>query len=322
MYTAFPAVLHLTVRPQLPLLTATCVMGKACVAHGIAYGQWAMGLAGGALLILGMLRLDLQRKRRKDKELLEHMRVEYETLQASLSKLEQMEALLRQQLRMQERLITAIMHDVKSPLYYLLISARSLSRRITSTGDGLQADANTFYDATYRMYHLIDNLLQYVKLHAQNQHNIRETIALYELVAEKNSIFVNMAATRNIRILNQIDPTLTIESDRSMLAIILHNLLDNAIKFTEEGTVRITATVSEGEIRLIIEDSGIGMHAGWMAWVNEPYNRDRFALNPAFPAENGLGLIIVRELLAEINGRLHMSSGPNGSVAEVILCTE
>ncbi|HEY0272003.1 MAG TPA: HAMP domain-containing sensor histidine kinase, partial [Chitinophaga sp.] len=264
------------------------------------------------------LRLDLLYKRRKDRRQLQKMQVEYEAMQNSVVKLEQLETLLRQHMRVQERLITAILHDIKSPLYYLLISARALSSRITTSTDGLQADAAAFYDATYRMYQLLDNLLQYVKLHAQNKHNVQEPIGLRALVAEKVDIFSNMAATKRIVIENDIDAALTLRSDRAMLAIILHNLLDNAIKFTESGTVQITAAVAGGRVHLKIKDSGVGMHAGWMDWVNLPLS----ATTPAYPAENGLGLIIVKELLAEIRGQLKMSSNEQGTVAEVIVACQ
>ncbi|SCC20860.1 Signal transduction histidine kinase [Chitinophaga costaii] len=281
----------------------------------LTYGQWGIVLVAMLLLVLGLVRLDLLNKRRKDRQELRKMQVEYEAMQHSVIRLGQLETLLRQQMRVQERLITAILHDIKSPLYYLLISARALSSRITSTAGGLQADAAAFYDATYRMYQLLDNLLQYVKLHAQNKHNVQEPIALRALVAEKASIFTNMAAAKNIDIENDIDDSLTLRNDRTMLAIILHNLMDNAIKFTESGTVRITATVKDGQVCLEIADSGVGMHAGWMDWVNQPLSVD----TPPYPAENGLGLIIVKELLAEIHGRLKMSSNENGTVAEVIV---
>lgn len=297
-----------------PLLEHAAVVGFP-VLLVLGLGQWGAILALLFLLALGVLRWDLHRRRRKDKALLRQMHVEYEAMQHTVVKLEQLESVLQQRLRVQERLITAILHDVKSPLYYLLISARALSQRIINAADGLQADAAAFYDATYRMYHLLDNLLQYVKLHAQHKHQVKERIQLHALVAEKIALFSNMAAAKHIRIENAVAEDMELYCDRAMLAIILHNLLDNAIKFTETGTVRVQATAEDGAIKLEITDSGVGMHAGWMAWVNQPLD----ASQPDLPAENGLGLFIVKELLAEINGRLKMWSSNTGTVAQVTL---
>lgn len=281
----------------------------------LGLGQWGAILAALFLLALAALRWELHRRRHKDKALLRQMHAEYESMQNNVVKLEQLEGVLQQRLRIQERLITAILHDVKSPLYYLLISARALSQRITTTTDGLQADAAAFYDATYRMYQLLDNLLQYVKLHAQHKHDVKEEVQLHALVAEKIALFSNMATAKNIRIENAVGDETVICCDRAMLAIILHNLLDNAIKFTEAGTVRIRASTENGSIKLEIADSGVGMHEGWMAWVNQPLNTSQ----PDLPTENGLGLIIVKELLAEINGHLKMWSSDKGTIAQITL---
>ena len=94
--------------------------------------------------------------------------------------------------------------------------------------------------------------------------------------------------------------------DDKRLRQILINLLGNAIKFTERGTVTLRSAYADGHLQLLIEDSGIGIAPADLAKIFDPFQQtgdDRYKIQGT-----GLGLAISRRLVEAMEGRLTVSS--------------
>jgi sensor histidine kinase regulating citrate/malate metabolism len=120
------------------------------------------------------------------------------------------------------------------------------------------------------------------------------------------SFFKNIAAAAKTHLENHVRLSLFITINRHLLAIILHNLLDNALKNTSEGIIYIGASNNDGVLSITISDSGNGMDAAivnhYMALANG--NED-----PA--KQKGMGLHMIIELLAIIEGTIEIKSEIN-----------
>ena len=108
-----------------------------------------------------------------------------------------------------------------------------------------------------------------------------------------------------------------IATDRLRLQQILVNLIDNAIKFTDRGNIRLSGRVldrpdADPEAALIIEvaDTGIGMAADEMAGLFQPFYRVRPALRDG-PRGTGLGLAICQRLARQLGGEVTVQSTPS-----------
>jgi len=101
-------------------------------------------------------------------------------------------------------------------------------------------------------------------------------------------------------------PVLDIDPDR--LAQALGNLLSNAIKYTPTGTISVEALTREGQVAIVVQDTGIGIAPSEQAHIFEPFYRSR--RDKRFPQGMGLGLSIAYDLVSAHGGRLEVESEP------------
>lgn len=226
-------------------------------------------------------------------------------LKQALDYLQTSENKLRKQTLMQQRLIAAITHDIKTPMKFLMLLSNN-----RNTGD---KSAKAVYDALYKMYHLVENLIQYMKTHIKGEGIVLEVVDLHELLEEKAGIFRPIAAAREVGIFNDTTPGSKVMVNRQLLAVVMHNLLDNAVKYTTQGSIHMEAVLQGNEVCIRFIDTGIGMQPVLADWVNQ-YNATDTQVH------NGIGLLIVIELLLLINGRLKVTPNKDtGTTVSVML---
>lgn len=274
---------------------------------------WFRILALFLLLALLFLYISLRTGhiRRKNRILTMHVSERTKELEDTLSILKASEQQLRKQGLMQQRLITAITHDIKTPMKYLMLLASAAERT--------DKNAGAMHDALYRMYHLVDNLIQYMKMQAVEGYENLQYVDLHELLEEKAGIFRPIAEARAVQIYNHAEKDIHVPVNRQLLAVVVNNLLDNAVKYTLTGSVSLTTTHEEGTVRIHITDTGIGMQPEMREWINR--NHEKLPEGEHMPfMQNGIGLMIVIELLQQINGILSVyPNGENGTKMEIVL---
>lgn len=275
----------------------------------------------GLMCIWGYTRFRLQYIRHKNKMLETRIDERTATLQTTLSELQASEEILRKQTHIQERLITAITHDIKSPLRYMMLSAKRLADKtlMKDDPDDVQKNAEMIHEAGYRMYHLTENLLQYIKLSSRDKEVVIEEVNLAMLIGEKVDIFRDIAAAQQTAVLNEVPPDSRIRSNFRLLGIIIHNVLDNAVKVTYDGQIKIYI-VPGNILHIIIEDTGIGMRPDMVDWCNAELTEND-QLNTV-PGHSGFGLVIIKELLALVNGKLLVSSSHESGTRITLLFRE
>lgn len=274
---------------------------------------WFRVLAVFILLALLFLYISLRTGhiRRKNRILKMHVSERTKELEETLDILKASEQQLRKQGLMQQRLITAITHDIKTPMKYLMLLANAAERT--------DKNAGAMHDALYRMYHLVDNLIQYMKMQAVEGYENLQYVDLHELLEEKAGIFRPIAETRAVQIYNRAEKDIHVPVNRQLLAVVINNLLDNAVKYTLTGSVSLATTHEKGNVRIHITDTGIGMQPEMREWINR--NQAKLPEGEHMPfMQNGIGLMIVIELLQQINGILSVyPNGENGTKMEIVL---
>lgn len=228
---------------------------------------------------------------------------------------------LEERNRVQQRLLTAISHDIKSPLIFLEMVARQFLENLKKG----QHDVNTslrvaglLQEGSYRLFLLTDNLLRYLKLYASGGGIRRKPVYLFRLVDEKCRLFADIAASKGNHLTNRMPDDLYVESDETLLTVILHNLLDNALKVTTDGEVIINGEEQEEYIIIRVSDTGAGMRPHLVEWCNDSNSTDSNT-----EMTGGMGLIIVKELVYLIGGTLKASSEQGkGTVIQLLLPVE
>jgi two-component system phosphate regulon sensor histidine kinase PhoR len=229
---------------------------------------------------------------------------------------------LRRRRRLDEtraRFINELAHDLRTPLTSLRLYAEMLAAGKTPEEERPRY-VETMARESGRLSALLANLLDLSRLERGSRDFARERIGLEEAVGRALADFAALHPARadDVRVSGPDDATVT--ADSTALARVLGNLLDNAGKFTEEGTtIRISwRAPADGEVELALADQGPGIPAEERGRLFRRYERGERAKADGVPG-TGLGLALVRELVEGMGGRVRLAPSESGSRFEVTL---
>lgn len=220
-------------------------------------------------------------------------------LQETVHVLKNSEAELHRQTRLQMHLIASISHDIRSPLRSIEFTSEKLPGMIDGGDHSFAKTVGTsINESSKRILMHLENILSYVRSQLSDGSVEYDTFPVKDLVDEVAHVFKQSIAIRKNRFDNQIQDTLHMQTSRQLVKIILHNLIDNANKFTYDGVIVVQADNHPSGVTVIVSDNGSGLPQHMLDWFN-----NQTTTNPDFPDEapeiNGIGLRIVKEL-AEI----------------------
>lgn len=264
-------------------------------------------------------RLRLQYIRKKNKQLEELVNNRTEELSKVLSSLSVSEQNIRRQLHIREILFTAISHDIGSPLKFMSMIAEELRDNLETANvpERIKKHADDIFKSGYYLYHLTRNLLQYLRISEQQADLQYRQFDLHFLVEDKTVIFQPIARERSVSVINQVPAPFYLYSDPHLLEVVIHNLLDNAVKATRKGSIIIRMALVNGQPHLVIEDSGHGIREEVAAY----YNSERPAHEENLKPEGvyiGFGLHIVKELARLLQVKLHIETSDHGTAVHLI----
>lgn len=276
------------------------------------YETWPFKLLIITLLLVGIYFYFKRRLKKADRlnRILES-RVSEKTrnLQDTLSVLKGSEQELLRQTRLQMHLIASISHDIRSPLRSIEFASGKVTGLIQN-GDLqlVEMIGSSVNESSRRVLSLLENMLSYVKSQMSGSSAAHDTFAVRDLVDEIAVIFNDSFKVQENKFVNHVPETLLLKSNRQLLKIILHNLIDNANKYTSGGTVTVTASQENEVVRLLVTDTGPGLPGTVLNWVNG----DNEIIYPesahSGPGIHGIGLVIVKELAGMLNVRIRATS--------------
>ncbi len=134
-----------------------------------------------------------------------------------------------------------------------------------------------------------------------------ESIKLAELIDIVLSSESLNAKIKNNKLVNAVDPAFRIISDAHALEFVFRNLVANANKFTNDGSITVSAESSEDKALITLADTGVGIPDEQIAKIlaNEQYVTTTGTNNEK---GNGLGLMLVKEFIEHMNGRITIES--------------
>jgi signal transduction histidine kinase len=105
-----------------------------------------------------------------------------------------------------------------------------------------------------------------------------------------------------------VDPELPhVNTDRLKLMVVLKNLISNAVKFTERGTIALKASAVSGGAEILVVDTGPGIAAEVLPFIFEPFRQGDSSMTRSYGGV-GLGLYIVHRLLEMLGGHVSVES--------------
>lgn len=268
------------------------------------------------LIAITIIRLRTRYIKRKNIQLQQRIREQTAELQVALTDLQQSQQELIRQADWQQKMLAVLSHDIKAPLKYLMYTADYIQRGLQQEGNSAYAEhSQTVNEYIRRLYHTMDNLLQYIQAQLKDGQVTLQDIDAWKLAEEKKAIFDDIARRVNTVIENKIIPGTLLYSNQPLLAVMIHNLIDNAIKVTEKGTVTIEAGKDHSGAYIRVSDTGIGMSPSLVKWLSQENEASQqpAELSGAKGSGTGIGLLIVKGLALFLRIRITAESTDRGS---------
>ncbi len=216
---------------------------------------------------------------------------------------------LKEAVLSKDKMFSIVAHDLRSPFVTLLGMSELL---VDEIGDLEKEEAKQFsqniYNSAKRVYHLLENLLQWSKIQTDRMQFIQEKVNLNKLLSEILILYEGNAGSKGIKISSEIDEDVNLFADQNMLETIIRNLISNAIKFTKlGGNVVLKSKNSGNYTEISVIDSGVGIPKENLSKV---FSIEEFVSTP--DTENrkgsGLGLILTKEFIEKNGGKLDVES--------------
>ncbi|MDD9269543.1 ATP-binding protein [Paenibacillus sp. GCM10023248] len=207
-------------------------------------------------------------------------------------------------------------HELKTPLNAIVSITDTLIKGVEGPVNEKQAHNLTIVmESGRRLSYLVNELLDYSKMKHGDISLYKSGIDLKAVVDSVIGIHLFLLGGKQITLANRISENIPeVYADGNRLIQIMHNLIGNAIKFTEQGVVDVSAKVIRDRVEVRVKDTGIG--------ITEPMQDRIFkAFEQADASETknyggtGLGLSITKKLVELHDGEIHVESNPGqGSV--------
>jgi two-component system, sensor histidine kinase len=202
------------------------------------------------------------------------------------------------------RFFATASHDLRQPLQSLSMLNGAL-RRLVSEPDAVEA--LTYQDqAIDALSRLLNALLDVSKLESGAIKSESTDFAVAPLFEELRNEFASLAANKGLTLQIESSPE-CIHSDPSLVGQILRNLIANAIKYTNAGTVRVSSRLHSPAVRIEVLDTGIGIESDQLPYIYDEFYQVGVGPNSSRDGY-GLGLSIVRRLVKLLDLALEVRS--------------
>lgn len=209
--------------------------------------------------------------------------------------------------RARANFLASMSHEIRTPLNGVLGMLG-----LALEGDMEQAQRNRLeiaLNAGQSLLGLLNDILDISKVEAGKLSLENIPFSLRNLVEECATLHAQQARRKNIDVVADIDCDLpeSFLGDPTRTRQILNNLLSNAIKFTEQGFVRIHATRYNGNVRIDVVDTGIGMSKEGLHRIFSPFSQADSDTTRLYGG-TGLGLTLCRQLVERMHGQILVDS--------------
>ncbi|WP_244953360.1 ATP-binding protein [Thalassovita gelatinovora] len=211
-------------------------------------------------------------------------------------------------------------HEIRTPINGI-VGMIELLQKTTKLDEDQRRMVDVIHDSSFFLMRIIDDILDASKIEAGKLEIENTSFPLLEAIEKTAESMATVAHKSNVRLLIYIDPDIPdcIASDPLRLRQILLNLLSNAIKFTraEKGNdklsfVELWVDCDEQRqfIRFRVSDNGIGMSQETIAKLFRPFQQAEDSTTRRFGG-TGLGLVITRNLVDLMDGKIEVESEPD-----------
>ncbi|MEH0021890.1 MAG: ATP-binding protein [Desulfobacter sp.] len=239
---------------------------------------------------------------------LERSRAE-EAIRFKNMELELMNKELQEAHRLKSVFLANMSHELRTPLNAVIGFGNILLKGMSGpVNEGQKKQLQTIKNNGEHLLQLINEMLDVSKIEAGKIDLVCERFSLLELLEEIKDAFVPQVKNKHLVFSVDMPEDCRLHTDRVRLKQILMNLVNNAVKFTEEGSVAIIGDTSRsGYVTLAVTDTGIGIKEENMDMLFIPFHQLDMSLTKKYQG-TGLGLHLSQKLAKLLGGKISARS--------------
>lgn len=227
------------------------------------------------------------------------------------------QSLLQEANRIKSAFLTKISHDLRTPLNSILGFSQLMIRDTNLTPDQI-TDLESINRNGRELLRRINDVLEYAKTESGNVHLREDQFRLRDLVSILQESLARRAMVTRLEFVLEVSPDLPdlVYGDEEKLRLVLNHLLDNAFKFTQNGSIclrvrsedMVPGRIQPDECMFVFEvlDTGIGIAEDEIELIFEPFSFGRS--KPSASHGIGLGLAISRQYVQIMRGQITVES--------------
>jgi len=204
------------------------------------------------------------------------------------------------------KLFSIIAHDLRSPLSSL-VTLLNVANSGYISDDDFKVAIQALSENVSHTSSLLENLLNWARCQMQRVKVTKVQVNLQELVEDKVNLLKEQARTKGIIMKNNVAANCYVFADYDMVALVIRNLMSNAVKFCIAGdSISISATMAANEAVVEVKDTGVGMSSDSLSRL---FGSEIFTTpGTSNEAGTGLGLILCKEFVELNSGKVWATS--------------
>ncbi|PYP81554.1 MAG: hypothetical protein DMD35_00860 [Gemmatimonadetes bacterium] len=208
------------------------------------------------------------------------------------------------------RFLSDMSHELRAPLASMI----NLTRLLLARADGPLTDEQVYQVTLIQrsaesLSEMVDDLLDISKIEARKVDLRLEEVSIAEVLAGLRGMFRPLATNEGVALVfEDPDEPIVLTTDAQRVAQVLRNFVSNALKFTTEGEVRVSARVADGDVVILeVADTGAGIAPEDQARIFEDFAQVDGPIQKRVRG-TGLGLPLTRKLAALLGGEVRLES--------------
>jgi signal transduction histidine kinase len=213
--------------------------------------------------------------------------------------------------QLKNEIVAAVSHELKTPIATIKAYAETLRENSEAVATARDEYLGIIDEQADRLTRAVDDLLLASRVDADQLLNERVTVPLDDVI---DAAIASLQLDRQAHPISRATAGVTVSGDRELLREILRHLIDNAVKFSPDGSPILISGRTEGAVTVVeVIDKGVGIADEHLPYVFERFYRVEHLLTTESSGA-GLGLFIVAALARAHGGTVSVSSEPgNGS---------